>query len=300
MRSSLGLFMVISCAVLLMSCEKELILKDQDVQDKLVVTCLLDNDRDVKVYLTKNMALGESSSLNCIPDARVELYEDGTLLQVMPFVIADTGIGFGYYTINYHPIQDRKYGVKVIHAQYDTVSATDLLPVVPVVTMHEWVQKGDKGNRFRNKYKIRLDEDGGRANYYRVNVFRKGVKYNLTSIKDTVFSNYDASCGTFVTTALKDTVRDYSFFLFGDDGINGSSTELNLEFEAPELLSTKTETLCISLYAVSKAHYEYYRTLEQYRGTKDFIEPVKVYNNITNGYGSFNSQCGYKIEIPIK
>jgi len=103
------IFTVLIFFTLLMSCEKEIELKLDNAQDKLVVNSLFYPDTNFRVYVTTTKRINDNKN-SFINNAEVKLYKNGVFLENLVFE-AD-----GWYVTTTKPEYDTKYKIEVSHS----------------------------------------------------------------------------------------------------------------------------------------------------------------------------------------
>jgi hypothetical protein len=286
----------------LSSCEKDFVLKDPQGETRMVVNCQLDGRSPIKVYVTESSSPINISNITALSDAVTQLYKNDSLIEVLPFVFSDTANTFGLFQSQSYPEPGNKYSVKVIHPKYGIVAAYDTLPMVPVVTTHQLLHYGSGSEGFVSTFRLQFQDDGSEEDYYRLNVWQWGTY--ITSIhpgSDTVFRGYGYSTRPEPTQPLADTVRDYdTYLLFSDQSFNGQNKELEFKFRGLDLTSTTEGYLTVELYRVSRSHYQYYKTMTEYRNSQQDAEAPAVYSNIQGGYGILMSQSVVSMTERVK
>lgn len=294
------IFFAVLLAMNVSSCEKDFVVKEQTDAKRMTVNCNFDNYRVFRVYLTQSSSLSGNSSLQPIPDARVELFENDSLIIVLPYVPTDTASTFGAYKSDFSPTPGNKYGIKITHPVYGIVIAEDVLLNLPQINYYAVESYGDYSTNSDVKFRFQLHDDGATEDYYRINLWQWGTQRLMI---DSVWQTSDFSYGAKpeLLCDVSDTVRDNGYFLlFSDKNFNGTDKEIKLHFWGVDSAFAEKVNAVVELQHVSKAHYEYYRTLELYQHSGYDAEPVYVYNNINNGYGIFMSSAINSMYVQVK
>lgn len=294
MKSGVKLVWVALGLLLISGCEKDFILPEEEGDSKMTVNCLLNNDNNVQVFVT-----GKGPLVHSINDAVVELRINDSETHILPFVLNDSSDVFGSYRWNRKPVEGNKYSLKVTHPQFGIATAEDVYTRMPQVISYQLIDSGDAAGLRPGRFRLVFQDNGAEENYYRLNVFHKGEHLFLQNT-DTVLEPYYYSSRPQMLTELTDTCREWGYsILFSDKNFNGQSKEIAFEFEALDLSYVSQGEFYVILADVSKAHYSYYKTLEQYR-TSQRGEFVSVFSNIQNGYGILMSQCVYWMAVRVK
>lgn len=287
----------------LAGCEKDFYIPEQQEGKKMVVNCVFDNYRIFRVYVTESALLSGPGAPVVLTDARVTLYEDGLLKEELKYVPTDTMGLFGSFQSTFIPQQGKKYAVTVVHPVYGTVTANDVLLKPADVSIAE-VTMGPEGNpNYNSMGRIRFTDNAAEQNYYRLSIWMDwNNRYVDPGTGDTIVTHAATSSRPEMLTSFADSTRDNNYqFLFTDEGFNGQQKDLHFFFRGPDTSDIYHGTVFLELSSVSKAHYEYFRTLEVYHNSNSYgSEPVHIFNNINGGYGIFVGQSIRSMAVPIK
>lgn len=283
----------------LMACEKDFKVDSKYGQNKLVINCLFDQYNLMNVYVTTSYNIGVVGNITTIMDARVEMYENDSLREVLAFHPSDSTGNFGYYVSTWYPTPGNKYTVKVITSKYGTATATDVMPLVASCT-GQLISYPDTNDYTRPaNLSITVTDAPGIDNYYRIGTYFFGDRMQIISPGDSV--EKFVSGGEVITQmeGIADTVREsYNNYLFTDNTFKGSTITFGLQSSAP-VANGLFRDLTFGVYFanLSKAAYQYFTTAQLARNThnSNTAEPVFVYSNINNGYGIF---CGMAVSGP--
>jgi hypothetical protein len=286
----------------LYSCEKDFDLVAAGGDARMVMNCQINNGSILKAYVTESSVRDNSSALKPITDAVAELYRNDSFVQMMPFVFTDTLGTFGSYQSQEVALPGNKYTVRVVHPKYGTIQGADTLPLVPNVSSHQLLHYGVYNDGYTAGFKFRLQDDGTSEDYYRVNIWQWGRSmYISNSTQDTIFRDYGYASRPEFTAPLSDTARDFgTFLLFSDKNFNGQNKELVMGFNAYDLHFAIEAYVTVELFHVSRAHYLYHKTLEEYRHSNQDVLVPDVFSNIQNGYGILMSQNVYNMTVQVK
>ena len=282
------------------SCEKDFNINPQNTGNELAINSLFNDGNQITVYVTKNFPVGSTSNyMTAIPDARVELYENNIFKEIMHYQPSDTQALFGSYVSNLIPAVGKSYTVKTFAANYLNASATDTIPLPAQLITYAVEKYATSGPGPRGKMYMVFKDDPAVENYYRINAWLGGWLRNINSLGDTTYSFQFNAVEPYATNEVNDTVRDGDFLLFSDRGFNGQEKNLQLTFNTINPRNYSSLDLYIELHTVSKAHYQYFKTLNLYR-TASSTEPVFVFNNINNGLGAFVAEHIQTMTFVIK
>ncbi len=289
--------------ILLSSCENDFDAPERDAAKRMVLNCRFTDAWQMSVYLTESYTTTGSNNINSLEGAKVELFEDGVFKEELAYVPSDTGNTFGSYRSALIAQEGKKYMVKATHPLYGTVTAEDEMPLAAQILSYSLLHYPDSSAGDRNALvKFRFRDDGSKNDYYRVNVWMEARWNTVNSTGDTLEHSYIYGFRPELLTTVADTVRDGGWFLlFSDRSFNGQDKELQMEFRyVPEPEEYSSVRLWVELYTVSKAHYEYYRTLQIEGNFNGPSEPVHVFSNVQNGYGIFAAENFERMEFVVK
>jgi len=287
MRAEYSILWLIAL-LLISSCQKDFNIDPQKTGNELVINSLFNDYYPMTVYVTRSFPIGATNNyMTAIPDARVELYEDNIFKEVMHYVPSDTQAAFGAYLSDLIPKQGKSYTVKTFDASYLNATTTDQIPMSAQLITYDLQQYQDTAlHPTANMYMV-FKDDPAVQNYYRINVWISGMRMYISSQGDTSYAFENYAIEPFPQSPLNDTVRDGNFLLFSDRGFNGQEKNLQLSFNTINRTGFKTLNVYVELHTVSKAHYQYFKTLNFYRTTGWSAEPVFIYSNVNNGLGDF-------------
>ncbi len=300
MKLLLQLFLVVVFTIQISSCEKDFVVKEQEHSKRMTVNCAFNNYQTFFVYVTQSSSVSGNTSLLPIADALVELFENDSLIEILSYIPTDTANTFGSYQSHIYPSPENKYSLKITHPLYGVVNAEDVMVTVPVVNSFELKSYGTFTTENLVKFNMQLKDDAATEDFYRINIWQWGTQHILV---DSIWQNveFSSSAKPELITPLNDTVRDNGYFLlFSDKNFNGTNKDIQLQFRGVDSSFAEHETVTVELVHISKAHYEYYRTLELYQHAGYGAEPVHVYNNINNGYGIFMSSAINSMTVQVK
>lgn len=293
--------LVLFCAIFFVSCEKDFVVKEQEQAARMTINCEFDNYSVFKVYVTQSSSLSGLATIVPITNARVELYENDSVLFVLPYVPTDSANTFGSYQSTLIPVSGRSYTVKVIHPVYGIATAKDFLPPLPDVSTYQIDHYGNRQEKNKVFFRLQFHDNPSTTDYYRVNVYTLGKRWVQNTFGDsTIQEDYNWARPELISD-LTDTVRDNGYFmLFSDKSFNGTDKELKFWFKGIDTARAIEAQVVVRFEQVTTAHYDYYRTLERYHQTDQNEEPVHVFGNIDNGYGIFSGAAIYSEYLTVK
>ncbi|MDB5284276.1 MAG: hypothetical protein JWO06_3351 [Bacteroidota bacterium] len=296
------LLVILLFGLTICGCEKDFSVSQQTSAKKMVINSLFNNGGPVVVYLTDSYLASTQGNINSINDARMELYEDNVLKEVMKYTPSDSVNTFGAYKSILFPKAGKNYSIKVTEPVYGVSTASDAVPLPASITTQQLVQYGDSATHSNDVIvDLGIKDDGSTENYYRINVWIGGQQWFLNGT-DTVTQPYFEARGPQMLTTVVDTVRDGLFLLFSDKNFNGQTKDLKMKFDKLDPHSFTSLSIFVDFYTASKSDYEYQQTLSTYRSTSSSAnsEPVHVFSNVQNGYGIFAAEQYQGVVFNIK
>jgi hypothetical protein len=297
------LFIAMVLLLFAAGCEKDFVIKEQNAAPAMVLNSLFNDAFPLTVYLTTSYKNSGSNTIKSVADAKVELYENGILKELLVYTPSDTAGNLGTYKAQTILVAGNTYKVIASHPVYGTVSAEDAIPVGATITSATLMQYPDTDNVSSSAMlNIGLKDDGSHENYYRVNVFAYGSYTSVTPDGDTVIIYESFTAKTDPASSLTDTVREYGLvLLFSDKNFNGLQKDLTLNLRNLRGANRYTSlTVYAEVFTISKAYFDYQRTMELYQRSNYNSEPVHVYSNIQGGYGIFAAAAYKQLPFVVK
>ncbi len=223
-----------------------------------------------------------------LPDATVEILDEQENLVLTMDTVMPQG---GENMINFICRLDtafggtgRRFTLQVTHPEYGVATAVQTMPRKPVIS-HP-VYKAQAGyNDYSGGYGLLsfdIQDIAGEENFYQISAFYldpdNGQPYYLTLESD---------------NPLFDHALDWSI-LMQDKTFDGESYPVQLKVYGPYVDENDTPVedakVFVDIRSVTKDYYLYALSLERADEAEDiglFVEPVQVYDNVTNGFGIF-------------
>jgi len=270
-------------------CEKEIEYDGKALDNFLVLNAQLEADSLIRCHLTRSNTILDKMPIQHIGDAKVELYKNGTLLEVLAY---DKD---GYYkSLMNRAFIGNEYEIRVDHPRYNQIFAkttvltrsdTDYASVKyshATENLHYTVQLNDlEGEDFYRLqvlyYSTFYDYDGNEVTGWRPCYFESDdpvLNNNKVVGEDSDFSD--------------DPDNDYA--IFNDDLFDGEIYHLKFEVGEYNCLE-KLKDIQVNVQRLSKDMYKYYKSVQtrDYYDGDPFVEPVRVYTNVNGGAGIVGS-----------
>lgn len=258
-------------AMLLNACSKRVEIQLPYDGDKIVVNTLIQPDSVVYVRVTRSIPsnIFDDSGYKDIPGSAVSLMADGVAFSPLQVQVIK---GLSYFVSEQKAERGKQYTVQVTAPGLTAVTATDTLPVAPVV-------RNAGAQRNSNRIQFTLKDGPGAGDYYRIRIYvtdtsgGQGV-YRLFRL-DPAFNNN-----------LVDffTKNSYNSLVMSDDRFNGKEINFVLETADP---MTAFSLVTVEVSSLTRTTYEYFSTVaaQKESGSSAIGNPIRVFTNVVNGYG---------------
>ena len=272
------------------SCE---LVVDVDVpmeNPKITVNALFSSDSIWRVHLHKSKYILDEGVYEPIDNAQVLIKENGNTVEVL------NATDFGEYVSasGQKPAFGHHYEIEVSAAEMETVTAQSTLPSAASITSAVFAQK-EGGSGFPANFNFTIDvtfqDDPNADNYYEFVLMQEHWWINGTG--DTVRYMYP----TYIFT--DDAVfgeQGIDGVIFDDKVVNGKEVQFIIKGHNYQGSDTRSFLIMRSL---SRELFLYKTTAarQSYTSGDPFAQPVRVFNNIRNGFGIFGGYSEFMIEI---
>ncbi len=269
----------ISALILFESCEKEIKLKEDEIEPRIVLNGLITAGDTIRVQLSESRNVLYDQELPVVTTGVVELYSSsGALLGTF------THEANGNYVLNgFIPSAGNTYRIDATYNTFKPVSAST---EVPSTTLINSIDTAMQGNIM--KYEIKFNDNAAEENYYAVTV--KSISVIIDDFTgDTIMweDTYYETAEIFTQNGYADVngLKWGQIFLFSDASFNGQQCS----FSAEQSVTSDADTVLsvITVHSISESYYKYKVSLEKYQQTEGdpFAQPVQVFSNVENGFG---------------
>lgn len=292
---------------ILASCETDIDYNGERIEPILVINSQLVVGENVSCHISNSKPITESSGLENIDEAQVQLFANGMLIDEM------TNTSEGNYISNSIVEENTKYEIRAVKNGYASVSAKCNTPQAPEATIQKikaigYVFSNSLYSFEGLRFTIKIN-DPKEENYYRIKVFalqRIRIEKNNESspgeIKhertyDTIFWNETAfeSKDPLISIDYDDFSNEPENYyrVFTDETFNGESYLLNLTTRFRYGSTEKWHrdsirlTYKVQLQEITKGMFLYYKShvAQNWYEEDPFAEPVQLYSNVENGAG---------------
>ncbi len=288
--------------IFIIACEKEVKVNQDDYAPKAVLNCLLNPYLDTviaELSESRDM-LYDKGIFPPIKNATIILYDNG--VNVGTF----TEIFDGKYILPYTVIKGHSYKIEVSNTKFDDLSATTIVPNPAIINSFN-VEMLLLPDNVKANIDINFKDAPNEGNYYGIAMERidtnrleappsyPGYEYH-PPYPQTYFCSSDLNI-EFPTEELESGVCS-DLILMSDKGFNGQNYNFNCYSEY-YLYNNGIEVTDTTYYTKIKLYFktyneDYYKyvlstKIAQWNYGNPFAEPVRIYNNITGGFGIFGA-----------
>jgi hypothetical protein len=297
------MFLILSLFIIL-GCEKEIDLKIDEDQSKLVLNAWLKTEQHPVLEINRSTFIFDKRGTDRMEDAEVILFEDNEEIGFLEH------FGSGFYkneNINIKP--NKEYKIIAKADGFDNVTAT------------EKSSEKLKDNDFDFDYETISNPHG--SNYQSISDVKLTLKDKASAediylflVKDTYksWSNENPEDTTYnehiIYLESSDTQLEYVYFpnlgqiqILKDELFNGN--EYTVRFRTNDLRIYKfndgerssVSQNIIEIHKISKSFYLYLKSIEYNQYPDPFTEPTQIYTNVKNGYGILATSAVTKIQV---
>ncbi len=283
--------------ILLVSCEKDIVIELNDQPDQLVMYSFICPDSALSLHFSKSQSILSVPSYKQVENARFRIIINGEN-QGTYILPADT------VWSNWKEFSFEEGDYVVIEAferEGDTIRVESYIPLsIPILkkdTSTVNYNYNEGGPEQFLKTKITFEDPANQKNYYQLHIIREGfgtiggsAYYNRAVVdfekEDPVFIQKDQSGSLLQGLNFQG--------LFSDELLNGNSYTINVNIPMDYLFFDYYEEkikISIYLYHHTKDYYSYFRSTILSAGYEGFynglpiFDPVRIHNNVEGGLG---------------
>jgi len=267
----------------------------------------------LKFKVTRTFGLFEerpNNSEDNLSGAEVKLFEDGNLLYT--FNESSNQSGGAYVSpplLEAFGGEGKTYKLEVSHPDYETTTATQVMPNAVPLTNIEFrqLEGGGTFDGATGEFKLTFDDPAGEENYYELTA-TQNIVYTYEDFEGNIieeeyeqeiYLGSDGPPDPNVTEGF-----NYAAMLLSDKNFDGQTFILSAEFyeyiEIGENGEVTPSTYTIYWKSVTKDYFNYSKSLLDNSNAQDnpFAEPVSLYTNMEGGVGAFclRSELIYEVE----
>jgi len=280
-----NLIFLVFATALFCACEKEIKLKPEEVQPRIVVNGILSAGDTIHIQISESRDVLYAGQLPLITNAQAWLYDENDNA-----IAHFTEDSIGYYSVySVLPQPNNVYKLKVAASGFESISSSTIVPKVIDNFTVDTMRTGDKMN-----FTIHFNDHPDETNFYALTIFQN--VYNCNDFSCSSSLNAGMCTKELEVTNVQHNLNGdkcASVFLFSDENFNGS--EFTFSTEQDILTSYDSINFTITLRSITEEYYKYKLTNEAYNEVQPdpFSQPVQVYSNIENGFGIFGGARVY-------
>lgn len=281
-------FILLIAVLSLFACQKEIEYKGPGKKSVLVLNAVVENDSTFRVYLEKTIFFLSSEAENAkhITSGATIVVKNETTGEIFT---ETTPTEANRYDFPFITAANTTYSIEVSHPDFESISAkmttAGVIPLISVDT--NFIIKEQMGYL---KSTLTWNDPSG-ENYYVLRVIEHYDDGEVSYSYPAYLSSTDVAIDNSENTDIDGSVYPVSEFYFTDETFNGTQKKMDILFsfypENPEFPTDRSYTY--TLVSMNKESYLYYLSMKKNVNSGFFSEPVKVYSNITNGFGIFGS-----------
>jgi hypothetical protein len=283
-------FAILISLFTLVSCQKEIEYNGPGKDPRLVLNGAVENDSIFRLSLEKTVFFlsNESSDAKYINAGATINVTNLTTNQSYSLNQSNAG---NFYEFPFLVSPDTKYKVSVTHPDYPTIeSEMTTTSKVEIISVDTSTIVKDQQNFLKARIKW---NDPSTENYYMIRVKSKYSSANEYYEYPYYLLSNDVSIDNSQNTDINGSVYSVTDLMFNDKLFNGNEKTLEVLFNynQPYIDPLNPATVVNDLYLITmnKETYQYYVSMKKNISMDFFSEPVKVFTNITNGFGIFGT-----------
>jgi hypothetical protein len=270
----------------MLSCTKMVELDFESIEPEIVVNCLFTTGNYFNVQVMETSLFGDSSNA-WITNADVTIKAQKKM-EIRSLSYAENGY---YCDTTFYPQYNETYTLEVNVPGYETVTATDSLPILPRAEVLEFYTTDrvdeETYNYKYNDFNIWLNDSVGYSNYYELACYE--YLYLAKKREPNVVVGLESDEPFVKNEGDQELVLGSLYF--SDELIDGRSFEFKVSAIASNLEDSSWH-LDLHIIALSYDLYRFRKTFLRHYSAQDpefftMTEPVPMYTNIENGYGIF-------------
>lgn len=327
---------LLALLLLVTSCMKEIDLEHLRPDPKLVLNCVITQNKPIIVSLSRTWFYTEGESNILMDGVDVKLYVNERFVEQLSLNLdANNYNTFGNYVATYVPVIGDKIRIEAKKDGFKPVMAEDIVPPPPTllnfVAENHYIQ-GSYYNYFQERFKVTFKDDPATVNCYLIS-FSRG--YPVYEHEDGDWEKPEVYQGTYKwhsqsvdyasepvfenTISILDKVMGNDWLSggrgrpFSDELFNGKEYTMKLDRGYYGYWSDSTnpdrmpDSIRVYLYAISESYYKYMTALTSLNDGSlnndladiGLAEPVRVFNNIEGGVGILGTACVDSLTVAI-
>lgn len=299
-----NLKLVLASLIILFGCEKEVDLKIDEDESKIVLNAWLKTEQHPLVEINHSTFIFDKRGTDKIENAEVTLFANNKEIGILEHFES----GF-YENQNLVIKPDTEYKIIAKVAGFEDVSATDKSSVKLTESDYTFAYK-IVDNQYGPEYEsqsevnITIKDKAATEDFYLFLVKETSKSWDSKYPEDTTYYKNNAyleSIDSQTEIIYLNTIGPIQ--LLKDELFNGNSytarlktTDLRKKNYSEDDYNTIIQ-YTVEIHKISKSLYLYFKSLEYNRYPDPFTEPSQIFTNVENGYGIFATSAVVKIPI---
>lgn len=276
-------------ALTVVSCRKEIKYKGDSEDPLVVVNSILEADSVIKVHVEHSrFFLDAQSSVSeyWITNATVLLTVAGSG-QVYTQTASDSE---GNYVFPVTAQAGESYTVSVSHPDFPTVTSFTTVPVPVAILSVDTSSYVDVDSWSVMKSLVKWNDPPGK-DFYVLKVSFKEISSGNVFLSQPLASNDPGLDAISASDPADDSYSFYQELYFNDEFFDGQNKTLDVRVSQAFTPLNNDLRMQVHLYRCTEETYKYLISVKKFQNSDGdiFSEPVKVFSNITNGYGIFGA-----------
>ena len=295
---------LLALLLLVTSCMKEIDLEHLRPDPKLVLNCVIIQDKPIIASLSRTWFYTEGGVNHLMEGADVKLYVNDRFVEQLSFNLNAYNYNtFGGYVATYVPVVGDKIRVEAEMEGYKSVMAEDVIPGPPTLlnfAVENYFNQSYYYRYFQERLKVTFRDDPSAGNCYLVRFARGYPEYDYvgddwekTKVYRGSYKWYSQSVN-FASEPIfenKITILDK---VMGNDWLSGGQGRPFSD----ELFNGKEYTESYYKYMLALASLND-GSLNNDLADIGLAEPVRVFNNIEGGVGILGTACVDSLTVAI-
>lgn len=276
----------------LFACVKEIDYKGKGKNPVLVLNGITELDSTFRIYLERSFFFLSNENPN---EKYIKSGATLTLTNVNSgeVFIMTNSTEENRYDFPFLTPENTNFKIEIKHPDYETIKSemktAQKIQITSVDTSSFTNQDG-----LRKRAIIKWNDPVG-LSYYYLRVYKIDTEFGY--IYNTWFSSADASLNNEFQASIDGSTVETDEAIFNDILFEGKEKNLEITFytyfgSTPE----ENPIYTYELVSMTEETFKYIQSVKKYFNSDNFLtEPIKVFNNIENGFGIFGSKCVSKV-----
>ena len=280
----------IGLVMLLTACDKKARLNLPYEGDKIVLNTFMLVDSVAYIRVTKSEPVVSSNDpeFTELTNAQVTILENGRPFSAVHRKVIN---GRGYFVSDSVIKPGKIYMVTAAATGLTAVSATDSIPAQPEVS-------GLFAQKTASQLNFTLKDPGNVINYYRIHIYAADSTDGAIRPLSRIAYRLDPSFNNNFADIISDAY--YEDLVVKDERISGKSIVFVLQTSLP----VTYKYMIAEVVGLTEQGYRYLKSLDDQQDNQEddsfLSQPVKVYSNVTNGYGIVAGMYAKRIYCKVK